>query len=365
MKVVDTKKTAAKKAVKQAPKPASSGLGLGDIGDLSSLLDGGAAAATGLPAEMDLSLIDEDPAQPRTEENPGFSEDSLNGLAESIKARGVKTPISLRENPDAPGRYLINHGARRFRATKRAGKATIPYVLDNDYLRVDQLIENLQREDNTPMEIAHFIERLLKEPQEDGKPMTKALIAKTLGRSPAFVTQHHALLSLPPAIQEAYDQDRVRDVTLINDLVTAWKKHPDDVEQWLATDEQEITRSTVRLMREYLEAKDAAPAGTDRDPSTIDAFSGRTDAEAGGGQGPSGSNGDEGGEAGDEGAPKKDDPEKFKKAIIQVEFQERPARLILNRRPPAEGFAWLKFEDDGQEVEANLANVKMVALIEG
>jgi ParB family chromosome partitioning protein len=54
-----------------------------------------------------------------------------------------------------------------------------------------------------------------------------------------------------------------------------------------------------------------------------------------------------------------------KKAIVQVEHDGRPARIILNRRPPAEGFAWLKYEDDGQEFEANLAQVKLVALLEG
>ena len=49
----------------------------------------------------------------------------------------------------------------------------------------------------------------------------------------------------------------------------------------------------------------------------------------------------------------------------QVQHNERPARLILNRRPPAEGFAWLKYEDDGQEFEANLSSVTLVALLEG
>ncbi|HHW3010610.1 TPA: transcriptional repressor KorB C-terminal beta-barrel domain-containing protein, partial [Pseudomonas aeruginosa] len=44
---------------------------------------------------------------------------------------------------------------------------------------------------------------------------------------------------------------------------------------------------------------------------------------------------------------------------------DRPARLILNRRPPAEGWAWLKYEDDGQEFEADLGTVQLVALLEG
>ena len=63
--------------------------------------------------------------------------------------------------------------------------------------------------------------------------------------------------------------------------------------------------------------------------------------------------------------PKEADPDKLKKAIIQVKHDDRPARLILNRRPPAEGWAWLKYEDDGQEFEADLGTVQLVALLEG
>jgi len=351
----DKASKAAPKAVK-APKaaPQASGMGLGDIGDLSSLLDGGASAPSGVVAEMALDLIDPDPNQPRTKDNPGFSPESLAELAETIKARGVKSPISIRDNPDAPGRFLINHGERRYHASKLAGKTAIPYVLDNDYLTVDQLIENLQRVDNTPMEIARFIERLMKD-----QGMNKSEVAKALGRSPAFVTHHSALLNLPELIQEAFDQGRVRDVTLINDLVTAWKKNPDDVEAWLAQDEQEITRSSLKLLREFLEEKNKP-----RDPNTVDAFNGKTDAENGGDQ--SGGAGDTGGQdSSDKGEGKPEDPNKLKKAIIQVQYKERPARLMLNRRPPCDGFAWLKYEDDGQEVEASLAAVTITAIIEG
>ena len=74
----------------------------------------------GAPLELDIRLIDEDPYQPRTQDNPGFANESLAELAASIRLRGVKTPISVREHPDKPGRYLINHGARRFRASLMA-----------------------------------------------------------------------------------------------------------------------------------------------------------------------------------------------------------------------------------------------------
>jgi len=75
-------------------------------------------------------------------------------LAASIELRGVKTPISVRDNPATPGRYLINHGARRFRAARRAGKTAIPGFIDNDHLEADQIVENLQRDELAAREIA-------------------------------------------------------------------------------------------------------------------------------------------------------------------------------------------------------------------
>ncbi|HQV16563.1 MAG TPA: transcriptional repressor KorB C-terminal beta-barrel domain-containing protein, partial [Denitromonas sp.] len=63
--------------------------------------------------------------------------------------------------------------------------------------------------------------------------------------------------------------------------------------------------------------------------------------------------------------PKEVDPDKLRRAIVHVQHDGRPARLILNRRPPVEGHAWLKYEDDGHEFAADLAQVQLVALLEG
>ena len=113
--------------------------------------------------DLELSLIDEDPNQPRREDNPGFSEEKINELVRSITKRGVKTPISVHHHPEKPGRFVINHGARRFRASKLAGRKTIPALVDNDYTSADQLTENLLREGNTPLEIAAAIGEFLKQ----------------------------------------------------------------------------------------------------------------------------------------------------------------------------------------------------------
>jgi ParB family chromosome partitioning protein len=342
-------KTNAKK--NEQDKPQASGLGLDGLGDLGGLLTEQTAANEG-PQQMRLDVIDEDPNQPRTADNPGFSPESIAEIGATIKERGVKSPISVRENPDAPGRYLINHGARRYRGSKWAGKETIPAFIDNDYNEADQVIENLQRNELTAREIADFIGRELAKGKKKGE------IAKEIGKSPAFVTQHVTLLDLPEPIAEAFNGGRAKDVTVVNELVTAFKKNPDEVAAWLADDSQELTRGSVKLLREYLEDKRNQDGG-ERDPNTVDAFSGKTDGEAEGEQGPQDD------DAKGKKEQKEADPDKLKKAIIQVKHDDRPARLILNRRPPAEGWAWLKYEDDGHEFEADLGTVQLVALLEG
>ena len=349
--------TAVKNAKNKAEeKPQASGLGLDSIGDLSGLLNEPDAFVRGAgPLELPLDLIDEDPQQPRTADNPGFSPTSIAEIGQTIKDRGVKSPISVRENPEVEGRYIINHGARRYRGSKWAEKTAIPAFIDNDYNHADQVIENLQRNELTPREIADFIGREL----ATGKK--KSEIAREIGKSPAFVTQHVTLLDLPDPIAKAFNTGRANDVTVVNELVTAFKKNPEEVGAWLADDSQELTRGSVKLLREFLEDKRRQGNEDERDPNTEDALTGKTDAEAEQGeQGPEGVEG--------EGATKEKkeaDPDKLKKAIIQVEHDGRPARLIVNKRPQAEGWAWLKYEDDGMELEADLIQVKLVALIEG
>lgn len=339
-----TKKTTVKALTVVTGRLQSSGLGLDSMGDLSALLDAPATAANGGgPLELDMDLIDEDPKQPRTENNPGFSDESLDELAASIALRGVKTPISVRDNHDAPGRFIINHGARRFRGSRRAGKTAIPGFIDNDYNEADQVVENLQRNELTAREIADYIGREL------AKGIKKGEIAKSISKSPAFITQHVTLLDLPDPIAKAFNSGRANDVTVINELVTAFKKKPQEVGGWLGDENQEITRGSVKLLREFLDDKRKHEEQDD-------------DEGSGGGDGDS--DGPDGKDAKKKNE-KPDDPEKLKKAIVQVQHNDRPARLILNRRPPTEGFAWLKYDDDGHEFEANLAQVQLVALLEG
>lgn len=298
----------------------------------------------GGPLMIDIDLIDEDPDQPRTKDNPGFSTESIAELAASFGPKGPKSPISLRVNPDKPGRYLINHGARRTRAGRVKRLATLPAFIDNDYSEIDQVIENLQRDNLTPREIADWIGREL------ARGMKKGDIARAVGKSAAFVSQHANLLNLPDAIATAFNAGRTNDVTVVNELVTAFKKNPHEVTAWLADERREITRGGVKLLREFLDEK-TAPKDASSGPAG-DSDNGMNDTDTY----------DDGKEAT---KTKDTDLPKLKKAIVLVEHNGRPARLLLTRRPSSEGFAWMKNEDDGNEFEARVVEVKLMGVFEG
>ena len=211
--------------------------------------------------EIDINLISEDSNQPRKE----FNKDTLNELTETVKLRGVKSPISVRPNPDNPGNYIINHGARRYRASVLAGLKKIPAFIDTDYSEADQVIENLQRDNLTSREIADFIGRQL----AAGK--TKTTIAKMLGKTNPYITMHCALLDLPDPIAAIYMSGRCTDVTALYDLTRLYKANNEEVIIWLATSTQEeISRLDVKQFSKFLKLKKAHDA-ISSDDQTADA----------------------------------------------------------------------------------------------
>lgn len=196
--------------------------------------------------EIDIDLIIEDIHQPRKE----FNQDTLRELTETVKLRGVKSPISVRPNPDKPGTYIINHGARRYRACINAGLKTIPAFIDTDYSEADQVIENLQRDNLTSREIADFIGRQL----AAGK--TKSDVARQLGKTNPYITTHAALLDLPDPIDEIYRSGRCTDVTAIYDLTRLYKANKEEVVNWLnLSAPEEISRLDVKHFSKFLELK--------------------------------------------------------------------------------------------------------------
>lgn len=296
----------------------------------------------GSPAMIDIGLIDEDPAQPRSKNNPGLRPESIAELAASYGPKGPKTPLSLRLNPDIPGRYIINHGHRRYRAGKLKRLDVLPAFIDNDYDDADQVIENLQRENMTPREIADYIGREL------AKGKKKKEIADRIGKSASFVSQHVTLLDLPEPVAIAFRTGRVNDVTVVNELVSAFKAAPAEVTHWLGNPSQEMTRGEIRLLREFLaEKRRAVHLGHGSD----ELFDARSVLE-----------GHDRSLVSVKG--RAENMRRFKNGAVKVEHKGRTAFLLLTRRPLAEGRAWLRFEDDGQECDVALDGIRLLAIIE-
>lgn len=165
-----------------------------------------------------LDLIDPNPDQPRTD----FDEESLQELAESIRALGIIQPITLRRKED--GRYQIISGERRFRASRLAGLSEIPAFVrsagDSEVLEM-ALVENIQREDLNPLDVALSLKRL-----QDEFSLTQEQLARRIGKQRSTLANFVRLLKLPPEIQKG-----LRDKSITMGHARALINIPDEAQQ--------------------------------------------------------------------------------------------------------------------------------------
>ena len=196
-------------------------------------------SATRDPIEVELSDLHEDENQPRTV----FSEKSLEELAESIRRYGILMPIAVR--PDAEkGGYKILAGARRYRAAQLAGLQKMPVVIrqyDDGETRYVQMIENLQRDNLTHLEIATFVAEEL----ASGKKQKE--VAEYLAKDKAEISRYVALAKAQDWIQELFRSERCKDLMLISMLEKA-AKNPAMREKIQAL--PEVTRSSISALTE-------------------------------------------------------------------------------------------------------------------
>ena len=146
-------------------------------------------------AEIEIDRIEPNPYQPRTE----FDQEALEELSRSISLIGLIQPITIR--PVDGGRYQIISGERRYRASRLAGLRTIPAYIndtdDNGMLEM-AIVENVQREDLDPIEIAVSFRRLMEECN-----LTQEAMSERVGKKRATVANYLRLLNLPAEIQLA------------------------------------------------------------------------------------------------------------------------------------------------------------------
>jgi ParB family transcriptional regulator, chromosome partitioning protein len=141
-----------------------------------------------------IERIEPNPEQPRMV----FEQAALDELAASIREHGVLQPILVR--PLGPNTYQIVAGERRWRASKQAGLATIPALIediDDDTALEIAIIENLQREDLTPLDEAAMFDRMI---HQHGYSIRK--LADKLGKDKGYLENRLRLADAPPEIRE-------------------------------------------------------------------------------------------------------------------------------------------------------------------
>ncbi|MBR3682980.1 MAG: ParB/RepB/Spo0J family partition protein [Tidjanibacter sp.] len=145
--------------------------------------------------EIDVESIIPNPKQPRTI----FDDDALEELANSIATLGLIQPITVRREQD--GKYIIISGERRWRASRLAGRKTIPAYIreaDDKELHEMALVENIQRQDLNAMEIAISLQRLI-----DECGVTQETVAQRVGKKRSTVANYLRLMTMCPEVQAA------------------------------------------------------------------------------------------------------------------------------------------------------------------
>ena len=161
--------------------------------DIKSVTDKNADKVVGNIIELEIDAIEINPFQPRS----NFNEDSLKELASSIKELGLIQPITVRKLDF--NKYQLISGERRLRASTLVGLTTVPAYIrianDNESL-IMALVENIQRHDLDPIEIALSYQRLIDEIQ-----LTQEQMSERVGKKRSTIANYLRLLKLDPIIQ--------------------------------------------------------------------------------------------------------------------------------------------------------------------
>jgi len=167
---------------------------------LDDISNGSSDVKTSGKTEIDIDKIRANPYQPRKQ----FDEKALKELSDSIKENGVFQPILIRQSISG---YELVAGERRLRAAKLAGLKKIPAIIvefDDRQMMEISLLENIQRENLTPIEEAKAYDQLIKKLK-----YTQEELSKHLGKSRANIANMLRLLSLPGEVQELVNEGKL------------------------------------------------------------------------------------------------------------------------------------------------------------
>lgn len=231
---------------------------MSSLNNLSSISDLMTETAKGVNS-IPLSQITPDPDQPRK----SFDDEELRELANSIEINGLLQPINVRENENGDG-YIINCGERRYQACLLINKEDIVAVVDNDFQKIGQLIENVTRVDLGLLERANFLSSLL----EQG--LTQKQIAEQLGqKNTTWVSRHITVSKAPDFVIDAINAGQIDSLEVAQTLTSKskkdsrWKKLIQEFLQDLSEDEKVTTtmlRSFIAQATAFIEEEDEEPS---------------------------------------------------------------------------------------------------------
>ena len=150
-----------------------------------------------------IELLEPNPFQPRKH----FSKDSLRDLSNSIKDRGILQPIIVRPKKNKANAWQIIAGERRWRAAQLVGLHEVPVYIKNvkdEEVAIIALIENIQREDLSPIEEAKGYKKVMQK-----FSITQEELAVTMRRSRSYVTNFIRLLNLPKEVQTLIEEKKI------------------------------------------------------------------------------------------------------------------------------------------------------------
>lgn len=199
-----------------------------------------ASASSGKPRDLAVARIERDPDNIRK----SFDEAAVIQLAETIKADGLLQAITVRRNLHKKDYFLISYGERRFRAVCLLGHPTIAAVIDDNFDPYRQAIENLQREELDPLDIADWVEK------REAAGDSRITIAKRLGKPKSYISEIALLIKAPSAIREAFRSRRIPDIRSAYLLARRYDEDPAGVTTWLNGDSPITRRIVTRTLAE-------------------------------------------------------------------------------------------------------------------
>ncbi len=228
--------------------------------DISSATDANAEKVVGNIIDLDVEAIEVNPFQPRST----FNEEALKELSTSIKELGIIQPITVRKT--GVNEFQLISGERRFRASKIAGLKTIPAFvrLANDQESLEMaLVENIQRQDLDPIEVALSYQRLI-----DEINLTQEQMSERVGKKRSTIANYLRLLKLDPMIQTGMKDGFIsmghgRAIINISDLSDQL-----DIYEQILTKKLSV-RDTENLVKQYKNAKNITTKEKEETPKYI------------------------------------------------------------------------------------------------